>query len=78
MNKTYSVFSCHRTPAPVDVTLPSGAQAVAMVDSLEVQLVPADGASGTVKLVFADPAEIATAEALYVPGATITAAFTGA
>jgi len=76
MIKGYNVFSCHRTPTQVTATLANGTQVQATVDSLEVQLVPVDGASGTVKLVYTDPTEMSAAEAFYVVGTVVTATFT--
>ena len=71
MKKQFSVFSMHRQPAVVEVTLPDGVTKVnATVDSLEVQLVPLD-ASGTLKLSFTDPTEIAEAEAKFAAGASV-------
>jgi hypothetical protein len=78
MIKSYDVFSVHKAPAQVTVQLPNGTPAQALVDSLAVQLIPEDRASGTLKLVYTDPTEIAAAEALYTVGAKITAAFTAA
>ncbi len=75
MNKLYSVFSAHRQPAPVAATLADGTVVQATVESLEVQLVPADGASGTVKVVFSVPAEIAEAEAFFTDGKSVTVTF---
>jgi hypothetical protein len=78
MNKQYKVFSAHKAPAPVSVTLPGGAQVEATVDSLEVQLVPLDGASGTVKLVFNTPEDIDSAMTLFVVDTVIGGEFTTA
>lgn len=65
MKKQYTVFSVHRQPAQAEVTLADGVTKVlASVDSIEIQLVPADGVSGTLKLVYTNPDEIATAEEL--------------
>lgn len=75
MKKTFSVFSNHRQPASVEVTLPDGVTKVnASVDSLEVQLVP-KGPGGTLKLVYTDPAEIAAAEAMFKTGASVVINF---
>lgn len=76
ITKEYKVHSSHRTPAPVEVTLPNGSKAVATVDAQEIQLVPVDGASGTVKLVLNDPAEIEAAAAMFVVDRVVEISFT--
>jgi len=75
MNKTYSVFSANRQPAPVNATLANGAVVQATVDSLEVQLTPTDGASGTIKLVFSEPAQITQAEEFFTDGKSVVLTF---
>jgi len=71
MKKQFSVFSMHRQPAVVEVTLSDGVTKVpATIDSLEVQLVPLD-ASGTLKLSFTDPTEITEAEAKFAVGSSV-------
>ncbi len=76
MIKNYTVFSAHRQPVKTTATLPDGAQVEAMVATLEVQMVPDDERSGTIKLVFMG-AEMAPAEAEFMPGKIFKASFTG-
>lgn len=66
MKKSYTVFSAHRIPVMAQATLPNGTSVTAQVDAFEAQLVPDDGASGTLKVVETDPAQFEAAEALFV------------
>lgn len=75
MQKSYKVFSVHKLPTQTSVVLPDGTAAIATVDSLEVQLVPDDGASGTLKLNFIGAEKIAEAESLFANEAAISAVF---
>lgn len=74
MKISYHVFSVNRQPHQTEVTLPGGETTQALVDAIEVQLVPLDALQGTVKLV-AIGAQATEAEALFVVGETIDVSF---
>lgn len=74
MKIAYHVFSVARQPQQTEVTLPGGETTQALVDAIEVQLVPLDALQGTVKLVVLG-AQAAEAEALFAVGETIEVSF---
>lgn len=78
MKKQYTVFSVNTQPTTVEAVLPGGAKVNAVVDSVEIQLVPKDSNSGTLKLSYTDPADIEAARATFVPDSTVEVDFSQA
>ena len=76
MKKSYTVFSAHHLPAVVSAKLADGTPVSTNVDSVVVQLSPADGQGGTFQAVFTGAESVAQADALFTPGAVINVAFT--
>lgn len=74
MKKTYTVHSAHELPYTMMAKLEGGGEAEIKIAGFEVQLVPEDRRSGTIKVSFKGT-EAAMAAALFAEGKTITVDF---
>jgi hypothetical protein len=74
MKHTFKVHSAHVTPHNVKAKLADGTEVDAPVDAFEVQLVPDNAHSGTIKLHICGK-DMDGAKALFVPGKKIAVSF---
>lgn len=74
MKKSYTVHSAHNFKMDKVAKLADGGEATVQVDVFDVQLVPEDGMSGTIKVVFAG-AEAAEAAKQFVMGKKVSIGF---